>query len=531
MIPGLRGVFRVDDAARAVYSEAAGIARIVPHGVAVPADSDDVVTLVRWAADRRRPLVPRGSGSSMAGGAIGEGLVVDLSRLREPPRIDAGRRTITVTAGVRCAEVMEVAATAGRRFPVDPSSARFCTIGGMIATNAAGAHSLGAGAMRRWVRAVDCVFADGSRHTIRRGEALPDIPALRAFLDHASPERRAAWTRACRHPGVRKESSGYALADFADSGDLVDVLVGSEGTLAIVTAAELALESPPAAVVGMSATFASLDAAAAAAIEARRLGAAACELLDGTFLRFTGRAGGAGDEAMLLCEVEGASAADADRAAARLEDGCRDAGATATRLASDAGEQRELWDLRHAASPMLARLDPSLRSMQFVEDGAVPPPHLAAYVQSVRDALDRQRMRGVVFGHAGDAHVHVNPLVPIADPDWRDRVEALLTEVTGRIAVLGGTLAGEHGDGRLRAPLLAAVWSREAVDAFAAVKRCFDPDGILNPGAKIATGAPPIGIVKYDPAAAPLPASAAAALHRVERERCYDRFRLELLGS
>jgi hypothetical protein len=168
--------------------------------------------------------------------------------------------------------------------------------------------------------------------------------------------------------------------------------------------------------------------------------------------------------------------------------------------------------------------------MQFIEDGCVPPDRLAAYVRGVRVALERQGIRGVIFGHAGDAHVHVNPLVDVRDAQWREKVDALLADVTALSAQLGGTLAGEHGDGRLRAPLLPRVWPASALARFAAVKRAFDPDALLNPGAKIATpGERAVDRVKYDPLLPPLPAVARTALARVERERAYASFRLDLL--
>jgi hypothetical protein len=150
----------------------------------------------------------------------------------------------------------------------------------------------------------------------------------------------------------------------------------------------------------------------------------------------------------------------------------------------------------------------------------------------VRAALARQEIRGVIFGHAGDAHVHVNPLVDLRDARWREKVGALLDDVTALSARLGGTLAGEHGDGRLRAPLLARVWPAATLERFAAVKRAFDPQGLLNPGAKVAAaGARAVDRVKYDPDLAPLPAAARQALARVERERAYARFRLDLLAE
>ena len=163
---GFRGVFRDDESARAVYAEGAGIARAMPAAVAVPADADDVAALVRWAGASNTPLIARGSGSGMAGGAVGTGVIVDLSRLDAIGPIDSERRRVMVGPGALRGAVNERARRKGLRFPVDPSSGAFCTIGGMTATNAAGAHTLRYGSTRAWVTALDCVFADGTRALI-----------------------------------------------------------------------------------------------------------------------------------------------------------------------------------------------------------------------------------------------------------------------------------------------------------------------------------------------------------------------------
>ncbi len=532
---GFRGVFRQDAPALAVYSEAAGIAQIIPRAVAVPADAEDVVALVRWAARTGSPLIPRGSGSSMAGGAIGDGVIVDLSRLGAMGAVDPSRRTVRCGPGVLRDTVDAAARAVGLQFPVDPSSGAYCTVGGMASTNSAGAHTLRYGAMRDWVEALDCVFADGSRAELRRGAAAPAVPPVRRFLDAAPPLVAAERDAPSRHPGVRKESSGYGLAAYAESDDLVDLLIGSEGTLALIVDLELRLAPAQPATASVLAAFASLDDAVAGASGARDAGASACELLDRTFLDVARRGGatvpvGEEVEAVLLAEVEGTRSDEVKASAAALATRFRDARATDVLLALDPATEHAMWELRHAASPILSRLDPALKSMQFIEDGCVPPERLAEYVRGVRAALARQEIRGVIFGHAGDAHVHVNPLVDVRDPRWRERVDALLAEVTALSARLGGTLAGEHGDGRLRAPLLPQVWPAASLARFAAVKHAFDPAGILNPGAKLAlAGERAVDRVKYDPTLPALPRRARAALARVERERAYARFRLELL--
>jgi FAD/FMN-containing dehydrogenase len=533
---GFRGVFRTDDDARGAYAEAAGIGRSLPAAVAVPDDADDLSALVRWARERGVALIPRGSGSSMPNGAIGDGVIVDVSRWRSVSTVDVGNRSIGVGPGVLRQEVNDAARRHGLRFPVDPSSGAFCTIGGMAATNAAGAHSMHFGSMRPSVRALDCVFDDGSRAEIRRGAPWPSgIPAIDRFASIATRLSAAERVTPSIHDGVRKDSSGYGLARFAETGDLVDLLVGSEGSLALFTHIEVSLVPVAGATSSVLGAFSTLDDAVAAAVRARNAGAVACELLDRTFLDVVAAGGGtrdvpAGTEATLLAEVEGEDARVAAAAANEVGRSFGECGAISVRVALDAPTETELWELRHAASPILARLDPSLRSMQFIEDCAVPAEALPDYVRGVRRILAENDTRVVIFGHAGDSHVHVNPLVDVRREGWRQRVERILDGVTQLAASLGGTLTGEHGDGRLRTPLMSRVWTDVARSRFAEVKEAFDPTGILNPGVKV--GLPlqrPLGEIKYDPGLWPLSVRARSVLDRVERERAYSRSRLELL--
>jgi FAD/FMN-containing dehydrogenase len=531
-----RGAYRVDDEARALYSESAGIGRALPRAIAVPIDVGDLITLVRWASAEKVPLIPRGSGSSMPNGAIGDGVIVDMSRWRAVGDVDVDRRTIRVGPGVLRGEVDQIARSRGLRFPVDPSSGAFCTVGGMASTNAAGAHSMHFGSMRRWVRALECVFVDGTCAEIRRGAPIPrGIPAIDRFLAVAAKMMAEEKAQPSVHPGVIKDSSGYGVAAYAASGELVDLLVGAEGTLMFITSLELDLIPLAPFTSSVLGGFATLEQAVDAATRARSAGAVACELLDKTFLDVAASGGAprqvpADSESALLAEVEGTSAEITAENARAVERIFRDAGATTVKIALDKPTETELWELRHAASPILSRLDPSLRSMQFVEDCAVPPEQLPTFVRGVRAILARNETRGVIFGHAGDSHVHVNPLVDVARDGWRDRIRQILDAVTALTASLGGTLTGEHGDGRLRTPLMSRVWSAQAISHFGATKRAFDPDGILNPGVKVPiAGEEPITEVKYDSSLAPHPPRARAALAKVEADRAYASFRLDLL--
>ena len=525
-----------------MYSEAAGIGRAIPSAVAVPVDAEDVVWLVKWAAESKTALIPRGSGSSMSGGAIGMGVIVDLSRINHLGRIDERARTVWAEPGVLWSTLDIAARRRGLRLPVDPSSGPFCTLGGMASTNASGAHTLLYGATRAWVNALDCVFSDGNREVVTRGESPPKrVDAVARFLRDAHGEIVAMdKRRAIRHEGVRKESSGYAVHEYSTNADLVDLLVGSEGTLAIIVGIQFSLSPLPAATSSVLGSFRSLEEATAAAMKAVATGASACELLDRTFLAYAASAPSSdqalrermeGAAAILLAEVEGGSAAEAATAAENLGRTFKEAGANIVDVALTPEREHDLWELRHAASPILAALDHST-SMQFIEDGAVPLAKLPDYVQGVRQALSDRGVSGVIFGHAGDAHVHVNPLVDVSQPDWREKVIGLLDDVVKLTTRLGGTLTGEHGDGRLRTPLLDRVWNKDALRAFALVKKAFDPQGIFNPGVKVALpNQKPIEDIKYDPSLPPLPAQARAALDSMVATRTYDQFRLSLIGS
>ncbi|MBK5188005.1 MAG: hypothetical protein JJD97_07150, partial [Gemmatimonadaceae bacterium] len=240
----------------------------------------------------------------------------------------------------------------------------------------------------------------------------------------------------------------------------------------------------------------------------------------------------AASEAVLLVEIEAWDAGAAAASAKVMAQAMTSCGASRVTVALNSDDEARLWALRHAASPILNRLSPSLKSMQFIEDAALPPERLPQYVRGVRDVLARHDVKGVIFGHAGDSHVHVNPLIDVRRPDWRATVRSILDEVTSLAAELGGTLSGEHGDGRLRTPLLERVWDARSVALFAQVKHAFDPQNIFNPGVKVPTaGAGSIGDVKYDPTLPQLPLDARTALDTIERERAWSNFRLSMIGG
>lgn len=535
--PSFAGIWRDDDRARAAYSEGAGIYRIVPRAVAVPATTAALQAVVRWARAERVPLVPRGAGSAMPGSSVGAGVVVDLSALDGAPiAIEAERYRASTGAAATLGDLAEEARRVGLRMPVDPSSSRWATAGGAVATNAAGPRSLKYGAVRRWVESLDLVTGDGDLVQLTRGQPPPDGALARRLAETVEPALRLArWRVASSFPKVRKNTSGYALDAYLASGDLLDLIVGAEGTLGVVTRVTWRLEPIPRARAGVRAAIRDVRRLAHCVPALVSLEPVSLELLDGTFLRFLGadavaipRAAELMDSgALLMIEFEGASremlVPELERAVGILRPESLE-----VLEAADQAETDALWAIRHAASPRLARLGDRRRSLQVIEDGCVPLDRIGDYIVAVRDAATRAGLEVVLFGHAGDGHVHANLLPDVGRPDWLERVRSVYDQVTGTLLTLGGTPSGEHGDGRLRARLVERLFGWEMTRLFHLVKRGFDPEGILNPGVKLAGDGDPLASLKAGAGATPIPADIEAGLRWIEQHAAYSTGRLAL---
>jgi FAD/FMN-containing dehydrogenase len=510
-----------DPRIRAAYAEGAGIYRIVPAGVAIPRDVAELQRLVRWAADTGTPLVPRGAGSAMPGSSVGRGVIVDLSQGFHGLAPDWPHRRLRVGASVTWAGVNDAARPLGLRLPPDPSSGAFATSGGMIATNAAGPRSVGCGSVRRWVEAIDVVTADGDLRTVRRGGGpgpWPPTPDARHLVE-------------AHFPKTRKNSSGYALDRYAESGDELDLLIGSEGTLACITAVEWRVEPIPPDVAGAAIGLESLEALAEAVLYLVTLHPSAVELFDRTFLEFAREPGAdlpEGVEGLLLLEFERETAGAARGVVGDAVRGLKPlTGYVET--AADRASLERLWAIRTLASPALARLPESRRSLQVIEDGCVPLERLADYIAGLRAAASRHGIPVAIFGHAGDGHVHVNALPDTTHPGWKDALAALFVAVTDLLIRLGGTPSGEHGDGRLRAGVLERFYGRDVLALFRDLKAVYDPRSILNPGVILpAADWAPLADLKVGPDAAPIPDDIAARLRDIERTASWGTPKLDV---
>jgi len=458
-----------------------------PGAVARPEDVDDLSVLVRWAAGEGHHLVPRGAGTGMPGGNVGAGIAVDLTHMTRVTPVDAERRRVQVEPGVVADRVQDEAARQGLFLPPMPSSSDRCTLGGMVANNAAGVRTFRYGAMRDWVEALDVVTADGEQIRLERGGAGNDrFAQLRDRLVDSLGSSARRW------PAVRKNASGYGLDAFLPNGDPVSLMVGSEGTLGFVNGIELRLAPIPPCRALVLVSVPDLEALAAGVEAADAAGASACEFFGRRYIEIAELGGDPrtaglcrGAEALLLIELEG-SADQAEQRLRSLTARARDFG-LGLREVTEERERVDLWRIRHAASPVIARqASQGLVSMQFIEDSVVPPGRLPGYLRGLDEILTSEDTDAVVFGHAGDGNVHVNPLIDVNRRDWRERVRRILDRTVTLVAQLGGTLTGEHGDGRIRGVFHDRIWGPELSDAFRTVKASLDPSGILNPGVVVA---------------------------------------------
>ncbi|MCI0462655.1 MAG: anaerobic glycerol-3-phosphate dehydrogenase subunit C [Gemmataceae bacterium] len=507
-----RGELLFDDLSRALYSTDASIFEVRPLGVAVPRDEEDVQALVRYAAENRLPLVARGAGSGVAGEALGPGLILDLSR-HFRSILGVSSDTIHVQAGVTCREINSRLAHDGRRFAPDPASAEQCTVGGMVANNASGAHSLRYGYTRDHVAALRVVLDSGDTALVGKeplqppspyplplggGEGrvrgagspghLQDIVGATAVL----LEENAELIRSCR-PRTPYNRCGYLLHDVLAEGtlDLAKLLTGSEGTLALVTEATLRTLPIPGGRSLVLLGFASLDTALRVAQRALATGPAACELLDRRLLSLARGSGAAhvaalvppAAEAVLLIEYETDVQREAREAALQLAEQMyrRERLALCAAPAVEPEEIARLWRLREVALPSLYGLRGGSQPVPLIEDVGVPVEELAAYLHRVQEILKEHETTASFLVHAGTGQVHTRPFLDLRRPGDVSKLTAIAEEVHALALQLGGTVSTQHGTGLARTPWVARQYG-PLYPVFRQLKAIFDPRGLFNPG-------------------------------------------------
>lgn len=522
--PVLEGEVRVDAFTRNLYASDASMYAIDPLAVVYPRHADDIAAIVAAAAELQMPVLPRGAGTSLAGQAVGRAIVVDCSRhMDRIIEIDAAGRRARVQPGVVQDQLNRAAAEHGLMFGPDTSTSDRATIGGMIGNNSAGSRSVRYGSTIEHVEAVEVVLSDASRARL----AAPIAPGssggpggLAGRLRRELPallDRHAA--ALANFPPYWRHSGGYRLERaLTDDGrlDLAKLVVGSEGTLAVITEAEVGLVPTPGATAIAVGHFTSTPAAIAAVAQALAADAASVELLDEAILRLSReRVDYAGltrilagsPKALLFVEFfgddEAEVAARVDELAARW---ARDGHGYHTLRAVTPEQQTTVRKVRKAGLGLLmASSVGSRRPLAFVEDTAVPPDVLEPYVREFAEILDRHGMHAGFYGHCSVGCLHIRPFVDLRRPEEVTAMREVAVEIAELVTRYGGVNSSEHGDGLVRSEFNGTLFGPEIYAAMREVKRLFDPAGRLNPGKIV--DAPPMIEHLRDPAlptAAPL---------------------------
>jgi glycolate oxidase len=437
---------RIDDESRNAYGTDALKRGQPADAVVLPGTAEDVAAVVRLCAEHRIPIVPRGGGTGYTGGAVPTrgGVVISLERMNRILEIDEDNLIAIVEPCVVTGDLQDAVEKVGLFYPPDPASLRQSVIGGNVAECAGGPRAFKYGTTKQYVLGLEAVLPTGE--IIETGGK------------------------------VVKNVVGY---------DLTHLLVGSEGTLAIITKIILRLVPKPPVQATLRATFETIEGAVAAvtAIIRERVVPAAVELIDGDSLEAVARyldvrsLAPEGTGAILLLEVDGVPSATAEEAT-RVERACRAAGATEVLRAGSAAEREELWRVRRELSMSLKTISP----LKYNHDVVVPKgriPELFALVQRLKQDY---RLRIPCFGHAGDGNIHVNIMVNPADEEEVRRAHEAERVLFGGVVAMEGSISGEHGIGFAKAPFVPLELSADEIALMKRVKAAFDPLGILNPG-------------------------------------------------
>jgi glycolate oxidase len=438
--------------ARLLYSYDATTHQSWPDVVVKAQSAADVAAVLKLAAQTKVPVVPRGAGTGLSGGAVPAegGIALVLAGMAKIKEIDRENMVAVCEPGVITAALQKAVERRGLFYPPDPSSLNYCTIGGNVAENAGGPRGLKYGVTKDYVLGLEVVFPGGE--TARFGGRQV------------------------------KNVTGY---------NFTQLFVGSEGTLGVVTEVTLRLLPLPPARKTMAAAFARLEQAADAVTEVLAGGVvpSVLELMDQKSINYVEDYLGIGlprqAEAMLIIEVDGLPAG-VEAEAEVIGRVLRSAGVQDLAVAEDDAEAERLWKARRAVSPALSRVRPT----KIGEDVCVPRSAIPALVREIRKIEERFRLPIAIFGHAGDGNLHPNILTDRRDPQEMARAKEAVRAIFEAAVKLGGTLSGEHGVGLAKKPYLGLDLSPQAIHFMRAVKSALDPDGILNPG-KIFGSDPP----------------------------------------
>ncbi|PTR22465.1 FAD/FMN-containing dehydrogenase [Rhodococcus sp. OK519] len=479
---GVRDV-RDDGTTRAMYSSDASLYRVPPTTVVFPRAIDEVATVLDVCRTRGVPITARGAGTSVAGNAVGSGVVVDFSRhLGRVLEVDPEARTAVVEPGVVHAALEGAAAPHGLRFGPDPSTHNRCTVGGMIGNNACGARTLGYGRTSDNVVGLELLTGVGEALSLPAATDSPPLDRLRAVTHTGLAAIRTEFGR------FGRQASGYSLEHLLPENgfDVVKFLVGSEGTLGIVTQATVNLVRDPAHRVLVALGYPDIAAAGDDSKAVLGFRPTACEGIDSRLVDVVRERRGPQavpplprGAAWLFVEIAGESRDDVLDRAQALAKGC---GAIDALVVDDPARAAALWRIREDGAGLAGRSPAGKPAYAGWEDAAVPPDRMGPYLRDFDALLTEFGLTGLPYGHFADGCLHIRLDLPLDRPSGTDVFRRFLVAAAELVARYGGSLSGEHGDGRARSELLPLMYSPDALRLFGAVKHVFDPDNILNPG-------------------------------------------------
>ena len=505
------GEVRFDKVSRALYSTDASVYQIEPLGVVFPRSAEAVVRAVEIAARHGVPITPRGGGTSQAGQSIGAGIVLDTSKyLTRVLEINPDERWARVEPGVVLDELNATLRQHNLRFAPDVSSASRATVGGMMANNSSGARSVLYGKTIDHVIEQRVVLSDARLAHFRalgreqaNEAASGDTIEARAY--RAVPElgARHAGEISRRFPKVLRRVGGYNLDAFVDPAtpvDLTRIMIGSEGTLGFIVDARIRLVPLPKQKAVLTIEFDQLLDALGATPAILKHGPSAVEVMDDFILSHAKghavldaqrRAMISADGSSLLCvEFYGDTVAELAERMAAVERDLASARPRQMRQVSDPLKQQAIWSFREAALGLSTAVSTDEKAISFVEDTAVAPEKLRDYIERFIALVKRHRTTAGVYAHASVGCLHVRPVVNLKTAEGVAKFEAIANEVADLVLEFGGALSGEHGDGLVRGAFNEKMFGSELYQAFRAVKKTFDPNGIFNPGRIVDT--PPI---------------------------------------
>ena len=499
-----KGEVLTDPYSRHLYASDASMYAIEPLAVVLPRNAEDVIAAVGIASESGVPVLARGAGTSLAGQTVAEAIVLDFSRhMRRVVELDPEGRTAVIEPGVVQDELNRAAAKHGLMFGADTSTSNRATLGGMIGNNSSGTHSHVYGTTADHIAVLDVVLADASKAKLRpMDDREVSVRAAGASLEseiyRRLPEIVNSHAVAIERdqPQYWRHSGGYRLDRLVSALpglDLAKFIVGTEGTLAIVTQAEVELVLPPRAQAMAVGHFASVKDAIAATADALSEGAAAAELMDRLILdlsrshrEYAGLSellqGDPG--ALLFVTFFGEDEADAAMKVDRLAQIWRDHGhGYHTIRATSAAERAAVLKVRKAGLGLLmANSRGTSRPLAFVEDTAVPPEKLEEYVERFTEILERHGLTAGFYGHCSVGCLHIRPFVDVTDSTQVDTMRAVSEEIVELVIRFGGVNSSEHGDGLARSEFNERIFGRELYQAMRQVKQLFDPNSVLNPG-------------------------------------------------